>query len=66
MVHLRDRILAQKKSFRKFIINLFVRETDVQRYHKITYRNYSAIKVSQAVTQCVLELQLNSNTENFG
>lgn len=44
MVQLRDRILAQKKSFRKFIINLFVRETDVQRYHKITYRNYSAIK----------------------
>lgn len=44
MVLLRDRILAQKKSFRKFIINLFVRETDVQRYHKITFRNYSAIK----------------------
>jgi hypothetical protein len=44
MVCLRDRILAQKKSFRRFILNLFVRETDVQRYHKITYRNYAAIK----------------------
>lgn len=44
MVRLRDRILAQKKSIFKFIINLFVRETDVQRYHKATYRNYAAIK----------------------
>lgn len=44
MVILRDRILAQKKSFRRFIINLFVRETDAQRYHKVTLRNYSSIK----------------------
>jgi hypothetical protein len=53
MVILRDRILAQKKSFRRFIINLFVRETDAQRYHKVTLRNYSSIKVSQGVTKNV-------------
>lgn len=55
MVLLRDRILAQKKSFRRFIINLFVRETDVQRYHKITYRNYAAIKrTSDALSRRLL------------
>lgn len=55
MVLLRDRILAQKKSFRKFIVNLFVRETDVQRYHKITYRNYAAIKrTSDALSRRLL------------
>lgn len=58
MVILRDRILAQKKSFFKFIVNLFVRETDVQRYHKITYRNYGAIKrTSDAVSRQLLPMK---------
>ncbi|KAG2110458.1 hypothetical protein BD769DRAFT_1495571 [Suillus cothurnatus] len=34
----------QKKSFRKFIVNLFVRESDAKHFRKVTYRAYKGIK----------------------
>ncbi|KAG1726052.1 uncharacterized protein EDB91DRAFT_1166682 [Suillus paluster] len=55
LVGLRDQILAQRKSFRKFIVNLFVRESDAKRFHKFTYRNYAAIKrTSEDLTRRLL------------
>ncbi|KAG2056798.1 hypothetical protein BDR06DRAFT_995299 [Suillus hirtellus] len=44
MTELRNQLSLQKKSFRKFIVNLFVRESDAKRFHKITYRNFSNIR----------------------
>ncbi|KAG2151494.1 hypothetical protein DEU56DRAFT_778196 [Suillus clintonianus] len=41
---IRDRLLAQKKSFRMFIVNLFVRESEAKHFHKVSYRNFSSIK----------------------
>ncbi|KAG2030357.1 hypothetical protein BDR03DRAFT_987150 [Suillus americanus] len=46
---IRDRVLAQKKSFRKFIGNLFVRESDAKHFHKVSYRNFSSIKFLEAL-----------------
>ncbi|KAG1801885.1 uncharacterized protein BJ212DRAFT_1591348, partial [Suillus subaureus] len=43
LVRLRDQLLGQKKSFRRFLINLFVR-SDAKHFYKITYRNFKAIK----------------------
>lgn len=43
MVHLRDQLLGQKKSFRRFLVNLFFR-SDAKHFYKITYRNFKAIK----------------------
>ncbi|KAG2114834.1 hypothetical protein DEU56DRAFT_187799 [Suillus clintonianus] len=44
LVCLRDQLWAQKKSFRKFLVNLFVRRSDSRHFYKITYRNFKAIK----------------------
>lgn len=43
-VKLRDQLQTQKKSFRKFIVNLFVRESDAKHFRKVTYRAYKGIK----------------------
>ncbi|KAG2056094.1 hypothetical protein BDR06DRAFT_995609 [Suillus hirtellus] len=43
-VKLRDQLQMRKKSFRKFIVNLFVRESDAKHFRKITYRVYKGIK----------------------
>lgn len=43
-VKLRDQLQAQKKSFRKFIVNLFVRKSDAERFLQVTYRAYAGIK----------------------
>lgn len=52
---IRDRVLAQKKSFRKFIVNLFVRESDAKHFHKVSYRNFSSIKsTSEELTRLLL------------
>lgn len=52
---IRDRVLAQKKSFRKFIVNLFVRESDAKHFHKVSYRNFSSIKrTSEDLTRLLL------------
>lgn len=41
---IRDELLSQKKSFRKVIINFFVRDPDAKRFHKVAYWSYSSIK----------------------
>lgn len=43
LVRLRDQLLGQKKTFRRFLVNLFVR-SDAKHFYKITYRNFRAIK----------------------
>ncbi|KAG1748260.1 uncharacterized protein EDB91DRAFT_870202 [Suillus paluster] len=43
---IRDQLLAQKKSFRKFLVNLFVRESDARRFYKVSYDNYSTIRTT--------------------
>ncbi|KAG1902831.1 uncharacterized protein F5891DRAFT_1214062 [Suillus fuscotomentosus] len=43
-VKLRDQLQMRKKSFRKFIVNLFVRESDPKHFRKITHRVYKGIK----------------------
>ncbi|KAG1876703.1 hypothetical protein DFJ58DRAFT_755974 [Suillus subalutaceus] len=43
-VKLRDQLQMRKKSFRKFIVNLFVRESDAKHFRKVTYRAYKGIK----------------------
>ncbi|KAG1787691.1 uncharacterized protein HD556DRAFT_1408196 [Suillus plorans] len=43
-VKLRDQLQMRKKSFRKFIVNLFVRESDAKHFRKVTYRVYKGIK----------------------
>lgn len=43
-VKLRDQLQVQKKSFRKFVVNLFVRGSDAKHFRKITYRAYKGIK----------------------
>ncbi|KAG2068701.1 hypothetical protein BDR04DRAFT_1119557 [Suillus decipiens] len=43
-VKLRDQLQMQKKSFRKFIINLFVCESDAKHFRKVTYQAYKGIK----------------------
>ncbi|KAG2363392.1 hypothetical protein BDR07DRAFT_1404208 [Suillus spraguei] len=42
-VKLRDQLQTQKKSFRKFIVNLF-RKSDAERFVQVTYRAYTGIK----------------------
>ncbi|KIK35066.1 hypothetical protein CY34DRAFT_812442 [Suillus luteus UH-Slu-Lm8-n1] len=44
MIELRNQLLSHKKSFRDFVVNFFVRKSDAQRFHKITYRNYANIR----------------------
>ncbi|KAG2150255.1 uncharacterized protein EDB93DRAFT_1328040 [Suillus bovinus] len=44
MIELRNQLLSKKKSFRDFVVNLFVRESDAKRFHKITYRNFANIR----------------------
>lgn len=45
-VSLRDQLQTRKKSFRKFIVNLFVRESesDAKHFRKVTYWTYEGIK----------------------
>lgn len=43
-VKLRDQLQTQKKSFRKFIVKLFVRKSDAERFLQVTYRAYTGIK----------------------
>lgn len=40
---IRDQLLTQKKTFRKFLVNLFVR-TDASRFYKVSYETYSSIR----------------------
>lgn len=47
---IRDQLLEQKKTFRKFFVNLFVR-TDARRFYKVSYETYSSIRVSQLAVQ---------------
>lgn len=44
MIQLRDRLLSQKKSFRQFVVTLFVGESDAKRFHKFTYQNFTNIR----------------------
>ncbi|KAG1887777.1 hypothetical protein F4604DRAFT_1718340 [Suillus subluteus] len=44
MIELRNHLVSHKKSWREIIVNLFVRESDAKRFHKITYRNFSNIR----------------------
>ncbi|KAG2114831.1 hypothetical protein DEU56DRAFT_919528 [Suillus clintonianus] len=40
----RDKLLKQKKSFRKLLVNFFVRNSDAKRFHKVSYWSYSSIR----------------------
>ncbi|KAG2141278.1 hypothetical protein DEU56DRAFT_796059 [Suillus clintonianus] len=44
--NIRDQLLTQKKTFRKFIVNLFYRrgESDAHRFYKVSYEAYSSIR----------------------
>lgn len=42
-IKIRDKML-QKKTFRKFLINLFVLESSTKRFYKVAERNYSSIR----------------------
>ncbi|KAG2068692.1 hypothetical protein BDR04DRAFT_1119553 [Suillus decipiens] len=48
LVCLRDQLLGQKKSFHWFLINLFI-QSDIKHFYKITYWNFKAIKVPEAL-----------------
>ncbi|KAG2125997.1 uncharacterized protein EDB93DRAFT_1278755 [Suillus bovinus] len=51
---IRDQLLTQKKTFRKFLINLFVR-TDARRFYKVSYETYSSIRrTSEDLTRRLL------------
>ncbi|KIK37023.1 hypothetical protein CY34DRAFT_479909 [Suillus luteus UH-Slu-Lm8-n1] len=43
-IRMRNRLLAQKKSFPKFLVNLFVRESSSKHFYRVSYRNYTSIK----------------------
>ncbi|KAG2337229.1 hypothetical protein BDR05DRAFT_1063380 [Suillus weaverae] len=43
-VKLRDQLQTRKKSFRKFIIKLFVRKSDAEHFYQVSYRAYKGIK----------------------
>lgn len=43
-VKIRNRLLTQKKPFRKFLVNLFIRESSTKHFYKVSYRNYSSIR----------------------
>lgn len=43
---IRDRLLAQKKSFRKFLINIFARESEAKHFYRVSRRNYAAIRTT--------------------
>ncbi|KAG2062867.1 hypothetical protein BDR04DRAFT_1164539 [Suillus decipiens] len=54
-VKLRDQLQTKKKSFRKFIINLFVRKSDAERFLQVTYWAYTGIKrTSEGLARCLL------------
>ncbi|OJA10483.1 hypothetical protein AZE42_06419 [Rhizopogon vesiculosus] len=53
--NMRDRLFAQKKSFRKFLVNLFLRNSDAREFYKLTYRNYASIrKTSEEINRLLL------------
>lgn len=41
---IRNQLLTQKRSFRKFFVNLFIRESSTKRFYKVSSRNYSTIR----------------------
>ncbi|KAG1726315.1 hypothetical protein EDB19DRAFT_1753036 [Suillus lakei] len=41
---IRDRLWAQKKTFRRFLVNLFVPTSDARRFVKVSYDTYSSIR----------------------
>lgn len=43
-IRIRDQLLTQKKSFRKFLVNLFIRESSTKHFYKVSFRNYSSIR----------------------
>lgn len=44
MIEIRDKLLTQKKSFRKFLVNLFIRESSTKHFYKVAHENYSSIR----------------------
>ncbi|KAG1907624.1 uncharacterized protein F5891DRAFT_1168907, partial [Suillus fuscotomentosus] len=43
-IKIRNKLLPPKKSFHKFLINLFIRESRGKRFYKVAYENYSSIR----------------------
>ncbi|OAX36844.1 hypothetical protein K503DRAFT_867276 [Rhizopogon vinicolor AM-OR11-026] len=41
---IRDQLFSQKKSFRRFLVNLFVYNSDARTFHEISYSNYVFIR----------------------
>ncbi|KAG1788475.1 uncharacterized protein HD556DRAFT_1447873 [Suillus plorans] len=44
MIEIRDKLLTQKKSFCKFLVNLFIRQSSTKHFYKVTHENYSSIR----------------------
>ncbi|KAG2110349.1 uncharacterized protein F5147DRAFT_690262 [Suillus discolor] len=43
-IEIRDKLLTQKKSFRKFLVNLFIRQSSTKHFYKVAHENYSSIR----------------------
>jgi hypothetical protein len=51
---IRDQLLTQKKTFRKFLINLFI-HTDARRFYKVSYETFTSIRrTSEDLTRRLL------------
>ncbi|KAG2039823.1 hypothetical protein BDR03DRAFT_950476 [Suillus americanus] len=54
VTRIRDQLLTQKKTFRKFLVNLFV-HTDAHRFYKVSYETYASIRrTSEDLTRRLL------------
>lgn len=54
VIKIRDQLLTQKKTLRKFFVNLFVR-TDARRFYKVSYETFSSIRrTSEDLTRRLL------------
>ncbi|KAG1780962.1 hypothetical protein EV702DRAFT_1276204 [Suillus placidus] len=43
-IRIRNKLLTQKKPLRRFLVNLFVRDSSTKHFYKVSYRNYSSIR----------------------
>ncbi|KAG2747292.1 hypothetical protein P692DRAFT_20569950 [Suillus brevipes Sb2] len=54
VIKIRDQLLTQKKTLRRFFVNLFVR-TDARRFYKVSYETFSSIRrTSEDLTRRLL------------
>ncbi|KAG2152793.1 hypothetical protein DEU56DRAFT_776159 [Suillus clintonianus] len=65
-IKIRNQLLTQKKSFRKFLVNLFVRESKTKHFYKISYRNYSSIRRTSDDLNRLLLSEIDTILRNLG